>query len=76
MAISGARRLAEEHEKQHHLLAPWAGRSGPLGLPRACVASIDSLSTIARGQLVERISTLGAPKMAEVCRALNVTVEC
>jgi mRNA interferase MazF len=46
------------------------------GLPRACVTSIDNLSTIARAQLVQRISTLDAAKMAEICRALNTTVAC
>ncbi len=46
------------------------------GMPRACVTSIDNLSTIARGQLVERISVLGPAKMDEVCRALDTTVAC
>jgi mRNA-degrading endonuclease toxin of MazEF toxin-antitoxin module len=46
------------------------------GMPRACVTSIDNLSTIAKGQLVERITELDAAKMDEVCRALNRSVAC
>ncbi len=46
------------------------------GMPRACVTSIDNLSTIAKGQLVERITVLGPARMDEVCRALNTTVAC
>ena len=45
-------------------------------MPRTCVTSIDNLSTIAKGQLVERITVLGPAKMDEVCRALNATVAC
>ncbi len=46
------------------------------GMPRACVTSIDNLSTIAKGQLVERITVLGPAKMDEVCRGLDTTVAC
>jgi mRNA-degrading endonuclease toxin of MazEF toxin-antitoxin module len=46
------------------------------GVPRACVTSFDNLSTIARGQLVERITTLDPARMDEICRALNATVAC
>jgi len=46
------------------------------GMPRTCVTSIDNLSTIAKGQLAERITVLGPAKMDEVCRALNATVAC
>jgi mRNA interferase MazF len=42
---------------------------------RALRAS-DNLSTIAKGQLVDRITVLGPAKMDEVCRALNATVAC
>jgi mRNA interferase MazF len=38
------------------------------GLPRACVTSLDNLSTIARGQLIERIATLDPARMEEICR--------
>jgi mRNA interferase MazF len=46
------------------------------GLPRACVTSFDNLSTIARGQLVEKIATLEPARMDEICRALNATGAC
>jgi mRNA interferase MazF len=46
------------------------------GVPRAYVTSFDNLSTIARGQLVERITTLDPARMDEICRALNATVAC
>jgi mRNA-degrading endonuclease toxin of MazEF toxin-antitoxin module len=44
------------------------------GMPRACVTSLDNLSTIAKGQLVEKITVVGPAKMDELCRALNATV--
>jgi mRNA interferase MazF len=46
------------------------------GVPKACVTSFDNLSTIARGQLVERITTLDPARMDEICRAPNATVAC
>jgi mRNA-degrading endonuclease toxin of MazEF toxin-antitoxin module len=46
------------------------------GLPRTCVTSFDNLSTIARGQLVEKIATLEPATMDEICRALNATLAC
>jgi mRNA interferase MazF len=46
------------------------------GVPRACDTSFDTLSTIATGQLVERITTLDPARMDETCRALNATVAC
>jgi mRNA interferase MazF len=46
------------------------------GVPRACVTSFDNLSTIATGQLVEKIATLDPARMDEICRALNATVAC
>ena len=46
------------------------------GMPRACVTSLDNLSTIAKGQLVEKITVVGPAKMDELCRALGATVAC
>lgn len=46
------------------------------GLPRTCVTSFDNLSTIARGQLVEKITTLDPMRMDDICAALNATVAC
>jgi mRNA-degrading endonuclease toxin of MazEF toxin-antitoxin module len=45
-------------------------------MPRACVTSLDNLSTIAKGQLVEKITVVGPAKMHEPCRALGATVAC
>lgn len=46
------------------------------GMPRSCVTSFDNLSTIAKGQLVEKITALNPAKMDEICRALDATVAC
>jgi mRNA-degrading endonuclease toxin of MazEF toxin-antitoxin module len=46
------------------------------GVLRACVTSFDNRSTIARGQLVEKIATLDPVRMDEICRALHATVAC
>jgi mRNA interferase MazF len=46
------------------------------GMPRACITSLDNPSTIAKGQLVEKITAVGPAKMDELCRALGVTVAC
>jgi hypothetical protein len=40
------------------------------------VTSFDYLSTIAKGQLVEKIATLSPAKIDETCRPLNATVAC
>jgi mRNA interferase MazF len=45
------------------------------GMPRACVTSIDNLSTIAKGRAVERITVLGPTRMNEVCRDLNTLLD-
>ena len=46
------------------------------GMPRSWVTSFDNLSTIAKGQLVEKITVLSPVKMDEICRGLNATVSC
>lgn len=46
------------------------------GMPRRCVTSLDNLSTIAKGQLVDRITALSPARMDAICRALNSTVAC
>src|SRR5439155_14225547 len=46
------------------------------GVPRACVTSFDNVSTIAKGQLLEKIATLDPARMDEIGRALNATVAC
>lgn len=46
------------------------------GLPRPCVVSLDNVQPLARPLLVERVCALSAPRMAAVCAALAVAVEC
>ncbi len=41
------------------------------GLPKPCVANLDTITTIPKAALTERISTLPPPKIAEVERALR-----
>jgi mRNA interferase MazF len=46
------------------------------GLPTSCVASLDNLTVADRALLVERQATLSPVRMAEVCRALRLAVDC
>jgi len=46
------------------------------GLPRPCVVTLDNLQTVRRAHLVDYITTLGPERMAEVCQALRVAVDC
>ena len=46
------------------------------GMPRVCVLNADHTDTIAKGFLGERITTLPAEKLAEVCRALATATSC
>lgn len=46
------------------------------GLPTACAASLDNLTVTDRSFLVERQATLSPVRMAEVCRALRLAVDC
>ena len=46
------------------------------GLPRACVVSLDNVQPLDAGLLVERVTRLEPDRMQEVCRALNVAVDC
>jgi len=41
------------------------------GLPKRCVANLDTITTIPKGTLTERISALPAVKLSEVERALR-----
>ena len=40
-------------------------------VPTDCVVSFDNLHTVPRGSLRRRVTRLGAPRMAEACRALR-----
>jgi mRNA interferase MazF len=46
------------------------------GMPGPSALSFDNLLTIRKGYFVDRITRLGADRMAEVCRALNVATGC
>ncbi len=46
------------------------------GMPESCVLSLDNVGVIAKSLLVKRMCTLNDDRMAEVCRALALTVEC
>ncbi len=41
-----------------------------------CVLVLDNTFSARKAQLTERITTLGPPKMDEVCRALNRATGC
>lgn len=46
------------------------------GMPEACVVSLDNIQPLSRELLVERVTRLRPERMAEVCRALSVAVDC
>lgn len=46
------------------------------GVPRSCVVSLDNVQPIARSLLVERVARLTPERMAEVCRALAIAIDC
>lgn len=46
------------------------------GMPSACVLALDNLSLIRPALCTERITRLGAEKLAEVCDALTVATGC
>lgn len=49
---------------------------GDDGMPRACVVSLDNVSTERKAHLVERITRLGPDRMADVCSALARATGC
>lgn len=46
------------------------------GVPEPCVASLDNVQPLAAALLVERITSLSVGRMADVCHALAVAVDC
>jgi len=46
------------------------------GMPAACVLSLDNVTIVSKGALASRITALGSGRMAEVCNALGVAVDC
>lgn len=45
-------------------------------VPRDCVANLDSVEQISVALLVGRLGRLGTARMAQVCEALAVAVDC
>jgi len=45
-------------------------------VPRRCVVNLDSVESVSIGVLVDRLGRLGDDRMAEVCAALSVAVDC
>jgi mRNA interferase MazF len=46
------------------------------GMPDDCVLSLDNVATVPRRFFTDRITRLGADRMAEVCSALAVATGC
>jgi mRNA interferase MazF len=46
------------------------------GMPADCALTLDNLQSVPKALLTERITRLGAPKLAELCAALNVAAGC
>jgi mRNA interferase MazF len=46
------------------------------GMPRDCVLNADHANTIAKGYLVEHITTLAPEKVAAACVALSAATSC
>jgi mRNA interferase MazF len=46
------------------------------GMPYSCALSIDNTLTVPKALLVERITTLGPAKLAELCAGIRTAVDC
>ena len=46
------------------------------GMPANCAASFDNLRVVPKGNLTERICSLGPGRLAEACAALRNAVDC
>ena len=46
------------------------------GMPDDCALAFDSLTTVPKALLTERITEIPAPRLAELCAALDVAVGC
>ena len=45
-------------------------------IPRRCAVNLDSVESVSIAALVERIGVLSGARLIEVCRALEVAVDC
>lgn len=46
------------------------------GMPRECALSLDSIASVPKSLLTERITRLGSVKLSELCRALAIATGC
>jgi mRNA interferase MazF len=46
------------------------------GMPDECVLSFDNLATVPKALLTERITTISAARVDEICRAVRVATGC
>ena len=46
------------------------------GMPADCAATFDNLRVVPKGNLTERICSLGPTRLAEACAALRNAVDC
>ncbi|MGH3065361.1 MAG: type II toxin-antitoxin system PemK/MazF family toxin [Gaiellaceae bacterium] len=46
------------------------------GMPDVCVLSLDNATLVPKAYFQDRICTLGAERMARVCRALGIATGC
>jgi mRNA interferase MazF len=46
------------------------------GMPTDCAASFDNLRVVPKAYLVDRLTSLSSPRLAEACRALRAAVDC
>lgn len=46
------------------------------GMPVRCAVSLDNLGDAWKAMLTEQVTTLGPPRMRQVCQALSIAVGC
>ena len=46
------------------------------GMPRPCAASMDNLATVPKSRLVSRVTKLSPERIAELCVAVRISLEC
>jgi hypothetical protein len=60
----------------HHDHPSLALEPGDDPVPRCCVVSVDSIESVALGVRTERIGRLADLRMRQLCKALEVAVDC
>jgi mRNA interferase MazF len=46
------------------------------GMPRPCVVALDNVRTVPQAYLTATVTALSPERMAEVCQALRIAVDC